>query len=136
MSGPSTAARMSASVISVGRAGEHVAAADAALRAHEARALHREQDLLEVGLGEAGALGDLLHRRGLVGAVQREREQRARRVVAPGRTFMLGSLLASPDARVHVAMVARGRCATVVPRVLDSLAWWRPVQARLLGART
>ena len=35
--GPSTAATMSASVICVGRAGEHVAAADAALRTHEAR---------------------------------------------------------------------------------------------------
>ena len=53
VSGPSTAARMSASVISLGRPGEHVAAADAALRAHEPGALHREQDLLEVRLGEA-----------------------------------------------------------------------------------
>ena len=59
----------------LGRAGEHVAAADAALRAHEAGALHREQDLLEVGLGETGALGDLLHRRRPLRAVQRERQQ-------------------------------------------------------------
>ena len=69
----------------LGRAGEHVAAADAALRAHEPRALHREQDLLEVGLGEVRALRDLLHRRGRVGAVERERQQRARGVVASGR---------------------------------------------------
>ena len=92
VSGPSTAARMSASVISLGRAGEHVAAADAALRAHEPGALHREQDLLEVRLGEPGALGDLLHRRRAVGAVQRERQQRPRRVVAPGRHLHAGSL--------------------------------------------
>ena len=44
-------------------AGEHVAAADAALGAHQAGALQGEQDLLEVGLGEAGALGDVAHRR-------------------------------------------------------------------------
>ena len=86
VSGPSTAARMSASVISVGRAGEHVATAHAALRAHEPGALHREQDLLEVRLGEAGALGDLLHRRRALGAVQREREERARRRSRPGST--------------------------------------------------
>ena len=55
------------------RAGEHVAAADAALRAHQPGALHREQDLLEVRLGEVGALGDLLHRRRAIGPVQRER---------------------------------------------------------------
>ena len=85
VSGPSTAARISASVISLGRAREHVAAADAALRAHEARALHREQDLLEVRLGEVRALGDLLHRRRPVRLVQREREQRPRGVVAPRR---------------------------------------------------
>ena len=85
MSGPSTAARISRERDLLGRAGEHVAAADAALRAHQPRALHREQDLLEVRLGEVGALRDLLHRRRAVGPVQRERQQRTRRVVASGR---------------------------------------------------
>ena len=47
----------------LGRAGEHVAAADAALGPHEPGALHREQDLLEVRLGQVRALGDLLDRR-------------------------------------------------------------------------
>ena len=50
--------------ISLGRAGQHVAAADAALRAHQPGALQGEQDLLEVRLGKAGALGDVAHRRG------------------------------------------------------------------------
>ena len=35
----------------LGRPGEHVTAADAALRADETRALDRQEDLLEVGLG-------------------------------------------------------------------------------------
>ena len=76
---------MSASVMSSGAVGEHVAAADAPLRAHEARALHRQQDLLEIGLGQRGALGDLLDRRGPVAAAQREREEGAGRVVAARR---------------------------------------------------
>ena len=75
--GPSTALTISARRISAGGAGQHVAAADAPLGAHEPGALEGEQDLLQVGLGEAGALGDVAHRRGarLVG-VQRERQQR------------------------------------------------------------
>jgi hypothetical protein len=67
-------------------AGEHVAAADPALGAHDARALEREEDLLEVGLGQAGAVGDLAHggRRAAL-AVERERQQRSARIVAAGR---------------------------------------------------
>ena len=45
-----------------GLAGQHVAAAHAPLRAHQAGALEREEDLLEVGLGQARALGDVAHR--------------------------------------------------------------------------
>src|SRR6185437_14953516 len=67
------------------RVREHVAAPHATLRAHEPGALHRQQDLLEVGLGERGALRDLLHRRGAFVAAQREREQGAGRVVTPSR---------------------------------------------------
>ena len=67
------------------RAGQHVAAADAPLRAHEPGALQGQQDLLEVGLGEAGALGDVAHRR----RPARRRAARARPgpggVVAPRR---------------------------------------------------
>ncbi len=85
VSGPSTAARISRERDLLRRAGEHVAAADAALRSHEPGALHREQDLLEVRLGKVRALGDLLDRRRPVGPVQREREQRAGGVVAAGR---------------------------------------------------
>ena len=61
--GPSTADTISDSLMSAGVAGEHVAAADAALGAHQPGALEGEQDLLEVGLGQAGALGDVAHRR-------------------------------------------------------------------------
>ena len=48
----------------LGGPGEHVAAPDASLGAHEAHALQAEQDLLEVGLGESGALGEVAHRGG------------------------------------------------------------------------
>ena len=68
------------------RAGQHVAAADAALRAHQTGALERQEDLLEVGLGEAGAVGDVAHRgRARRVVVQGEGQQRAAGVVAPGR---------------------------------------------------
>ena len=61
-SGPSTAATISANVISVRCPGEHVPPADAPLRADQPGAFDREEDLLEVRLGERGALGDLLDR--------------------------------------------------------------------------
>ena len=64
--------------ISDGGAGQHVAAAHAPLGAHEPGALQREQDLLEVGLGEAGALGDVADRRG------RPRRRGARATAGPG----------------------------------------------------
>jgi len=44
--------------------GEDVPAADAALGPDDARALERQQDLLEVGLRQPGPLGDVAHRRG------------------------------------------------------------------------
>ena len=65
---------------------QHVAAPHATLRADEACALAREEDLLEVGLGEPRAFGEPLHRRrGLRAGVEGEGEERAARVVAPGR---------------------------------------------------
>ena len=85
------------------RACEHVAAAHPALRAHEARALHREQDLLEVGLREAGPLGDLLDRSRPIGAVQREREQGTGCVVAT-RRHLSRSWLCGPHS--HFSMLA------------------------------
>ena len=84
MSGPSTAARISATRDLLRRTREHVATADAALGADETRTFHREEDLLEVRLGKVGPLGDLLDRRRAIRLVQREREQRACRVVTPG----------------------------------------------------
>ena len=65
-------------------AGEHVAAADAALRPHQPGALQRQQDLLEVRLGDAGALGDVAHRRGPVA-----RPRAAPATAGPGRRSRL-----------------------------------------------
>ena len=48
----------------LGGTGQHVAAAHAPLGADEAGALQGQQDLLEVGLGQAGPLGDVADRRG------------------------------------------------------------------------
>ena len=58
-------------------AGEDVAAADAALRTDQPGTLEGQEDLFEVWLGQAGALGDVAdgRRAGVVG-VQGEREQR------------------------------------------------------------
>ncbi len=67
-------------------AGEHVAAADAALGADESGPLQRQQDLLEVGLGKPGPLGDVAHRRGpVLAGVEGQREQRSAGVVTAGR---------------------------------------------------
>ena len=70
--GPSTAETISARVISVGLAGEHVATADPPLGPDEPGPLQGEQDLLQVGLGEPGALGDVPHRGRAAVVVQRE----------------------------------------------------------------
>ena len=69
----------------LGRAGQDVAAAHAPLGADQAGALEGEQDLLEVGLGQAGALGDVPHRGRRLGAVEGQREQRPAGVVTPCR---------------------------------------------------
>ena len=67
-------------------AGEDVATADAALRTDQSGTLEGQEDLFEVWLGQAGALGDVAdgRRAGVVG-VQGEREQRAARIVSTGR---------------------------------------------------
>ena len=69
----------------LGRAGQDVAAADAPLGAHQTGALEGEQDLLEIGLGQPGALGDVAHRGRRLGAVEGQREQRPAGVVTPCR---------------------------------------------------
>ena len=56
--------------------GEDVAAADAALGAHEPGSFEREEDLLQVGLGESGALRDVSDRgRARLVRVQGKRKQ-------------------------------------------------------------
>ena len=82
------------------RARQHVATAHAALRAHQPRALHRQQDLLEVRLREPRALRDLLHRRRAVRSVQRERQEGRAGVVAPRRHLHPG-LAAARRAHAH-----------------------------------
>ena len=70
----------------VGRTGQYVAAAHAALGADQAGALEGQQDLLEVGLGQAGALGDVPHRGGPAAVgVEGQGDQRPAGVVAPRR---------------------------------------------------
>src|SRR3954467_6307983 len=65
-------------------AGQYVPAADAALGAHQTSALERQQDLLEIGLRQAGALGDVTDRGGTVfHGVEGERKKGAAGVVAP-----------------------------------------------------
>ena len=74
-----------------GRTGQHVATADATLRAHQASAFQRKQDLFQVWLGERSAFGDVAHggRHGLL-VVQRQREQRPTRIVALTRNTHKG----------------------------------------------
>ncbi len=71
----------------VGRAGQDVAPAHAPLRSDQPGTLERQQDLLEVGLGQARALSDVAHRgRGApVLGMECEREQCPGCVIAPGR---------------------------------------------------
>lgn len=49
----------------LGITGQDVATADATLGAYDARAFQRQEDLLQVGLGEPGPLGDVSNRRGV-----------------------------------------------------------------------
>jgi hypothetical protein len=77
----------------LGRAREHVTAAHAALGTHQARAFDREEDLLEIGLREVRALGDFLDRRGSIGPVERQRQERSGRIIPTSRHFH-GSMLA------------------------------------------
>ena len=53
---------------------QHVAATDAPLGAHQAGPLEGQKDLLEVGLGQAGAVGDVAYRGRRLGAVEGERQ--------------------------------------------------------------
>jgi len=46
------------------RSGEDISSADAALRTHQARTLERQQNLLQIGLGESRALRDVANGRG------------------------------------------------------------------------
>ncbi len=79
---------------------EHVATADAALGADEPGTLQREEDLLEVGLGKPGALGDVPHRgRAFAVRVQRERQQRPARIVTSGGDLHSGHAIAWSCAR-------------------------------------
>ena len=85
MIGPSTAETISDSRISSRVRFEDVAASDPAFGADETGPFEGEQDLLEVGLGEAGAFGDVAHRRRtLLVGVQCQRQQGSTRVVTSG----------------------------------------------------
>ena len=76
------------------RACQDVAAADAALGADQASAFQRQEDLLQIGLGESGSLRDVTHRGwAALLLTQCQREQRPTGVVAASRylhTYMVG----------------------------------------------
>ena len=112
----------------LGRAGQHVAAADAPLGPDEAGTLQGEEDLLEVGLGEPGALGDVPDR----GRDPRPRRRAAPARAGPGWRSPLGSIPSRghasdwrPGAAVSPgARPGRRRIATPVP----------PTAVRAVGA--
>lgn len=59
----------------LGRPSQDVATPDPSLGTHQTGALQGEENLLEVGLGQTGALGDVANRRRLAGTrVQGERQ--------------------------------------------------------------
>ena len=80
-----------------GVASEDVAAPDTAFGLDESGAFEREQNLLEVRLGERGAVGDVAYRCGprFVG-VQRERQQGTAGVVTAGRDAHMTTLVIRP----------------------------------------
>ena len=69
----------------LGQAGQDIATPDAPFRAHQARSLEGEEDLLEIRLGQRRPLGDVPHRGGILAPVQRQGQQRAAGVVATCR---------------------------------------------------
>ena len=84
--GPSTARDDLGQGDLLGRPGQHVAAAHAPLGADQAGALQGQEDLLEVGLGQPGPLGDVADRgRALPVGVEGQREQGPAGVVTSGR---------------------------------------------------
>ena len=96
-----------------GRPCQDVATTHAALRSHEASALQGQEDLLQVGLGEARALGDVSHRRGprLVG-VERERQERSARIVTTSRHPH--DLTVGPEVCFSIARCDE-RCPVTIP---------------------
>ena len=120
-------------------AGQDVAAADASLGAHQPGALEGEEDLFEVGLRQAGALGDVAdRRRPAVVAVQGEGKQRPARIVTPGghaHTDNLGrygygdygmdAMTAQPIIPDYLGANVRG----IVPALLGPGDWERTLPA-------
>ena len=93
-------------------AGQHVAAADAPFGSDEAGAFQGEENLLEVWLGEARALGDVAdRRRRRFPRPQRQRQQRTAGVVAPRRYLhvsMLRRLPTPPPTSLRCGLARRG----------------------------
>ncbi len=78
----------------LGWPGQHVAAADPPLGTDQAGALQGQQDLLEVGLGQAGALGDVPDRGGALPVrVEGQRQQRPAGIVTSSRYLHVPMLL-------------------------------------------
>jgi len=76
-----------------GISGQDVATTDATLGAHDARALEGQENLLQVGLGEPGPLGDVSNRRWAgLRSVEGKGEERSAGVVTSRRYLHAHSL--------------------------------------------
>lgn len=90
----------------LGRIASHdIAAADTAFGSNQTRAFEREQDLLEVGLGQACSFRDIAHRGRPAVVVEDQGQQRAARVVSPRRDRHGGSVAPAPARSPRVSIV-------------------------------
>lgn len=100
---------------------EDIAAANATLGSDDAGTLESEKNLLEVRLGESGALSDLSDRgRAVSFRVQRQREECPRCVVSPGRNLHEGDLTCqrpATRARARRPSARRSRPPSIVARM-------------------
>jgi len=87
----------------LGGPGQHVAAADAALRADEPYAFQAQENLFEVRLGETGAFGEVANRGGLAVVVAKGQTEQRPTGVVPPCGYSHGAILS------RVGLVFRGR---------------------------
>jgi hypothetical protein len=87
----------------LGRPGQHVAAAHAALGAYEPYALQAQEYLLEIGLGETRTFGEVANRGGLAVIVAQGQAEKCPTGIVPPCGYSHGAILST------VGLVFRGR---------------------------